>query len=227
MNSTQQHSVINGVYHGPEKWSGELNLSVYAHEITSLGNLREVSGYLNVAGCTNLVSLGELTFVGGTINLNGCEKLANLGKLHTVGVSNVNSASTTSRGSLDLEGCHNLKSLSNLTNVGWTINIYPCKNLIDIGKLHYVGGMFTLSSLSSTNLRGMVTLYPSSTPNLPPIIEGISPVDRVDDIRDRIAYYQSLPLQEALNALHTDEVQCTPLYHNILTNMLQGDNTLS
>jgi hypothetical protein len=191
--TTQQHSVINGVYVGPEKWSGELNLNVYAHEITSLGNLREVSGQLNVAGCNNLISLGELTFVGGSLNLNRCEKLSNLGKLHTVGVSNISTTSVPSNWSIDLDGCHSLISLSNLTKVVGALNVYSCKNLVDIGKMRFVGGRFTISSL-----------------NLSPIDEGLSPTDRVDIIRDRITYFQSLPIQEALNAIHSDEVRCTP-----------------
>jgi hypothetical protein len=37
-----------------------------------------------------------------------------------------------------------------------------------------------------------------------------------------LTYYSSLPLHEALNALHTKEVQKVPLYKNILLKSLQG-----
>jgi hypothetical protein len=42
------------------------------------------------------------------------------------------------------------------------------------------------------------------------------------DILDKVLYYSSLPLHEALNALHIDEVQRVPLYKNILLKSLQG-----
>jgi hypothetical protein len=42
-------------------------------------------------------------------------------------------------------------------------------------------------------------------------------------VQEKIRHYSSLLSHEALNALHTNEVQEVPLFKNILLQILQGD----
>ena len=54
-------------------------------DITSLGNLQSVNGYLNLYWCNQLTSLGNLQSVNGYLDLLRCEELTSLGNLQSVG----------------------------------------------------------------------------------------------------------------------------------------------
>ena len=181
----QTFKVINGVYHGPKVWKGDLSIRSWDYDktLTSLGCLREVTGILNVGGYYKLENLGNLTTVGNYLNLEDCHNLKTLGKLTTIG------------GTLDIENCHNLISLGNITTIKSHLHIIGCEKLTSIGNLKHVGE--TVSLVHRIRLSGGQFL-------------------------ERAKYYQSLPLHEALNAIHFDEVQDVILYKNILLNKLQG-----
>lgn len=53
--------------------------------LESLGELREVHGDLNLAGCYNLTTLGKLKIVKGFLVLHFCRKPESLGDLQKVG----------------------------------------------------------------------------------------------------------------------------------------------
>ncbi len=58
------------------------NVSIGESSIVSLGNLKEVHGrFLSLRNCKNLTSLGNLEFVNGYLILSGCKNLKDLGKL--------------------------------------------------------------------------------------------------------------------------------------------------
>lgn len=61
------------------------NLNLYYTNITSLGNLQSVNGYLDLFKCHQLTSLGNLQSVKGYLDLNSCEELTSLGNLQSVG----------------------------------------------------------------------------------------------------------------------------------------------
>jgi hypothetical protein len=157
-----------------------------------------------------LISLGPLKEVTGTLYLRGCSNLTSLGSLTKVGCA------------LDIEGCTNLVSLGSLTKAGVysvTGGVYlrDCTSLTSLGSLEEVGnwlgiaGCTNLISLGSlTKVRGRLSL--SLKRQAVPLQE----------VQEKIHYYSHLPLHEALNALHTDEVQEVPLYKNILLQTLQG-----
>ena len=160
----------------------------------------------------NLTSLGRLQGVTGSLDANGCSNLVDLGDLTIV------------ENNLDLEGCSNLTTLGRLDTVNGSLDIEACSNLVTLGKL--------------TTVRKHV--YLTACDNLASIgnLQGVRSVSRMDgSVRKRVRilgdvfierakHLQSLPLHEALNALHSKEVQSIPLYHNILINKLQGHNTL-
>jgi hypothetical protein len=100
---------------------------------------------------------------------------------------------------LDLEGCTSLVSLGSLTEVRFWLDLEGCTCLVSLGALTTVGGCVFLG--------------------------GEAP--RLQEVQEKISYYSSLPLHEALNALHTDEVQKVPLYKNILLKSLQGEGISS
>ena len=86
------------------KMNGNIDLS--ESDITTLGGLVEVDGWLNLWDCKNLQSLGELRSVSGWLNLYNSMNLQSLGELRSVG------------GDLDLVFCENLQSLGELRSVG-------------------------------------------------------------------------------------------------------------
>lgn len=100
-------------------------------------------------------------------------------------------------GGLDLHPYKDtLISLGSLKEVVGCLNLMGCSSLTSLGALKEVGCSLTL------NLRGTPT---------PP-----------QKVQERVFYYSSLPSHKALSALHTDEVQETYLYKNILLQTLQG-----
>ena len=59
--------------------NGDLKLN--ETNITSIGKLKEVNGYLDLSFCDNLTSLGKLKYVKGLfLNLNFCYSLESLEK---------------------------------------------------------------------------------------------------------------------------------------------------
>lgn len=73
--------------------NGDLKLN--ETNITSIGKLKEVNGYLDLSFCDNLTSLGKLKYVKGLfLNLNFCYSLESLGNLKEVkgwlGIKNTN-----------------------------------------------------------------------------------------------------------------------------------------
>ena len=65
------------------RMNGDIDLS--ESDITTLGGLVEVDGYLDLFNCKNLQSLSELRSVGDWLNLRFCENLQSLGELKSVG----------------------------------------------------------------------------------------------------------------------------------------------
>ena len=61
------------------------NIDLRKSDITTLGGLVEVGGYLDLENCKNLQSLGELRSVGGYLDIDYCENLQSLGELRSVG----------------------------------------------------------------------------------------------------------------------------------------------
>jgi hypothetical protein len=152
-----------------------------------------------------LTSLGSLTKVGDYLDLRDCTSLTSLGSLIKVGgLLDLGCTSLTSLGGslkevggwLYLNGCTSLSSLGSLKKVGGWVVLIGCTNLVSLGSLKEVGGGYL-------QFRG----HSSATRQ---------------EVQENIRYYSSLPLHEALNALHTDKVQEVPLYKNILLQTLQG-----
>ena len=96
--------------------------------------------------------------------------------------------------SLWLEDCTKLTSLDSLTEVGNWVDIRDCTRLASLGSLKKVGRHVYFDGIPFT----------------------------LQEVQEEIRYYSSLLSHEALNALHTDEVQKIPLYKNILLQTLQG-----
>ena len=61
------------------------DLDLYETDITSLGNLQSVNGYLDLRYCYKLTTLGNLKSVNGGLNLYRCTNLTSLGDLKSVG----------------------------------------------------------------------------------------------------------------------------------------------
>jgi hypothetical protein len=101
---------------------------------------------------------------------------------------------TEVRGSLYLKGCTSLTSLGSLNEVRGGLYLFGCTSLVSLGSLEEVGDILDLEG-------GVLSLQ---------------------ELCEKVLYYSSLPLHEALNALHTDEVCKVPLYKNILLQTLQG-----
>ena len=131
--------------------SGYLDLNV-CKNLTSLGNLQSVNGYLNLYRCVNLTSLGNLRSVNGFLSLNWCDKLNSLGNLKSV------------NGYLDLYSCENLTSLGNLQSVNGNLDLYKCEKLNSLGNLQSVGGDLNLintplsKKYSEEEIRQMVNI---------------------------------------------------------------------
>ena len=92
----------------PFIFDGDLNLTLT--DITSLGNLQSVNGYLDLSVCKNLTSLGNLQSVDDFLNLYRCVNLTSLGNLQSVD------------GHLGLS-LTNITSLENLQSVGGHLHI--------------------------------------------------------------------------------------------------------
>ena len=67
-----------------EHFSGNLYLR-NTPDLTSLGNLKSVDGWLDISRATNLKSLGDLEGVSGWLELFNTPKLTSLGNLKSVG----------------------------------------------------------------------------------------------------------------------------------------------
>jgi hypothetical protein len=150
-----------------------------------------------------LVSLGSLTEVKGSLRLYGCTNLVYLGSLTKVGRW------------ANFGGCTSLTSLGSLRGVGYRFDLYGCTNLTSLGSLEEVGGNVFLDGCTSLTSLG----------SLKEVRYGLFLGDGnipLQDLQEKVLYYSSLPLHEALNALHTEEVQKVPLYKNILLQTLQG-----
>jgi len=65
------------------RMNGDIDLR--KSDITTLGGLVEVGGWLDLFGCENLQSLGKLRSVGVWLNLYNCRNLQSLGELESVG----------------------------------------------------------------------------------------------------------------------------------------------
>ena len=78
------------------------SLNLVDTNVTSLGNLQSVGGYLNCMYCSKFSSLGSLKSVGGYLDCFYCKNLASLGNLKLVG------------GYLDLRHCNKLPSISHI-----------------------------------------------------------------------------------------------------------------
>jgi hypothetical protein len=155
-----------------------------------------------------LISLGCLTEVRCDLHLEGCTSLTSLGPLTKVG------------GWLYLYGCTRLVSLGSLKEVGYRLDLEGCTSLTSSGSLTTVGGWLDIKGCTSlvslgslTSVRGFLHLGEHC--------------GTLQEVQENIRYYSSLLSHEALNALHTKEVQNVPLYKNILLKSLQGEGISS
>jgi len=151
-----------------------------------------------------LISLGSLKTVGGGFGLEGCSSLTSLGDLEKVeihlylhGCTSLTTLGNLEKvgGYLDLSGCTSLTTLGNLKTVGWSLGLEGCSNLTTLGNLEKVNNCIYLHDIKCAPLK---------------------------EVQEKSKYYSSLQAHEALNAIHTQEVQETPLYMSILTGILQG-----
>lgn len=228
-NTVLSYEIINGVYHGPEVWEGDLILKAHKDILTSLGCLREVGGFLNLKGCSLLTSLGQLTKTQD-IDMQNCTSLKTLTPLKDI------------YGFLDLEGCSSLETLGSLESIhGWTgwVDLTNCTSIVSLGNLRKIttgkeGGSAdkTIKKLLSNELHKRLIItsnikwkhlddYDENNPEHKRPPEDLDPVP-LKEIIEYMQYYESLPLHEALNALLTLRVQEVPLFKNILLNKLQG-----
>jgi hypothetical protein len=219
--TTQTFEIIDGVYVGPNVWEGDLDLRDYKDTLTFLGSLNEVGGYTYLHGCTNLVSLGSLTKVRDGLYLTGCTSLTSLGSLTKIGgaLGLDRCTSLVSLGPLkerlDLGGCTSLTSSGPLTKIGGSLYLRDCTSLTSLGSLIKVGGLLDLGGC--TNL---VHIGPLTEVGRWVHLE--SGILFLQELQEKIRYYSSLPLHDALNALHIKEVNDVPLFKNILLQTLQG-----
>jgi len=140
----------------------------------------------------------------GVLYLRGYkETLTSLGNLETVGWS------------IDLEGCSSLTNLGNLETVGGWLDLEGCSSLTTLGNLKTVRWWLELRGCS--NLTSLGNLEKVSTISLHENKE-VS----LKDVQDKTLHYSAMQVHEALNAIHIQEVQETPLYRNILTEILQN-----
>ena len=95
------------------RMNGDIDLR--KSDITTLGGLVEVGGWLDLFGCENLQSLGKLRSVGGYLYLYNCKNIQSLGNLRSVG------------GQLYLDDCENLESLGELRSVGGDLYLRTTK----------------------------------------------------------------------------------------------------
>jgi hypothetical protein len=152
-----------------------------------------------------LTSLGSLQEVKGDLELDDCSKLGSLGKLVTV------------KGCMFLCGCTSLKALEPLKYVGPELGLSNCTSLTSLGSLQQVNGWVTIEGCQK-----LVSLGSLQTVKGRILVNKQGDSSSLSGVQRRIIYYSSLPAHEALNALHTDEVQEVPLYKNILLSKLQG-----
>ena len=207
--TNQTFEIIDGVYSGPEVWEGYLDLREYKDTLTSLGVLKEVRSYLHLEGCTSLTSLGSLTKVGGWLQLRGCTSLISLGSLEEVGAG------------LDLDGSTSLVSLGSLNEVGSWADLRGCTSLTSLGDLKKTGSWTDIAGCTSLVSLGSLGSLKEVMYRLRLSDNKFSPFQ---EVQEKIHYYSHLPLHEALNALHTKEVQEVPLYKNsLLKTLLEGE----
>ena len=92
------------------------NLILRDSLVNSLGNLKEVNGYVDLMGCNNLMDLGKLKIIRNNVTLNG-SKLKSLGNLRSID------------GKLGLLDCNNLEDLGELEVVAGNLGIFRCEKL--------------------------------------------------------------------------------------------------
>lgn len=133
---------------------GDLNI-YQNYSLESLGNLKEVTGILNIINCEKLKTLNKLTTTRKLV-ASDCLSLESLGNLEWVNFH------------VKLDGCKNLKSLGKLKHGAIFINLEECENLKDLGQLEEVNGVINLKDCSSltnlgklTKVNGMIFLYGS------------------------------------------------------------------
>jgi len=205
MSTKQTFEIIDGVYVGPEHWESDLDLREYMDILYSLGNLKTVGGWLFLNDCKGLTTLGNIKTVGGWLFLNDCKGLTTLGNLKTVG------------GYLELTGCTSLTALENLETVGEYLSLRRCSGLTTLGNLEKVGrsltliGCMNITSLGNLEIVGDVVDLSKST-SIP-----------LKEVQEKIKYYSAMQAHEALNAIHTPEVQEIPIYRSILMGVLQKE----
>lgn len=200
------------MYQGPEVWEGDLlHLEAHRETIISLGSLKAVTGDLILVDYPILKDLGGLSFVRGEFAALRCAQLTSLGNfscaLSNVSLMDLPALNSTGKlktigGYLYTDLCPNLTSLGNVTKAKRGITLKGCPNLADIGNL---------SQAPICRLEKEIKELPQDTPCELPL----------SVLKKKIAYYQSLTLQQTMNAFHLREVVETPLYRNILLKKLQ------
>lgn len=199
------------MYQGPEVWEGDLHLEAHSETIISLGCLKAVTGDLILVDYPILKDLGGLSFVRGEFAILQCAQLTSLGNLScaSANVSLMDLPTLNSTGKLKTIGgylytalCPNLTSLGNITKAKRGLTLKRCPNLADIGNL---------SQAPICRIEKEIKEIPQDT------LYEIS----LSVLKKKITYYQSLTLQQTMNAFHMREVMETPLYRNILLKKLQ------
>lgn len=99
-----------------------------------------INGIVNLSN-SNLSSLGNLVEINGKLDLSWNYSLKDLGQLKAVNVSKSNTM-----GILILSNCKNLISLGNLGFVYHTLHLQNCSSLTTFGKLNFCYKIFLKGS---------------------------------------------------------------------------------
>lgn len=121
------------------------DLDLRNSSIESLGNLKKISGDLNLRYCQFLKDLGELKEIGGIFDIEN-SSLKSLGKLKHLEYGLIANASSlesfgnlkTIKGNVYLEANRVIESLGNLNEVEGNLFLSFCSNLKDLGRLQKV-----------------------------------------------------------------------------------------
>ena len=112
---------LNMIYKQLQQEVVEGELDLRNIPITNLGNVKKITGWLDLVGNKTLKSLGNLEYIGGGLYLtdSNIEDLGNLKRITSW---------------LDLKGNKTLKSLGNLEYVGGSLYLQNT-NIEDLGNL--------------------------------------------------------------------------------------------
>lgn len=132
--------------------NGDVDLS-NSKNLISLGNIKEVKGFLNLLSCKSLKDFGNLKKLYGDLRSNS-EKIISTGLLQLID------------GNCELTDCICLKTLNKLKKVSGILNLYYCSSLKSLGDLETVEGEFislqgckSLKDLGKLKMRDDLIIY--------------------------------------------------------------------